>query len=121
MALYFSYRDHDASFHWFAHFYAGASAALVVMALVARRRARPARFPLLWIVAAHLYAMFPDLLFLEGTPHQHWMDVFLGHITIHYIPGGNLTLLAIFMTSLALYLAVISRPADGDAAATITA
>ncbi len=35
VGLYASYRGHDARFHWFTHFFVGASAALVVMAVVA--------------------------------------------------------------------------------------
>jgi len=119
IGLYLSYHDHDAGFHRFAHFYAGASAALLLMSLVAWRQRRPVRFPLLWIVAAHVYAMFPDLLFVAGIPHQPWMVVFLGHITIHYIPGANLTLFAIFMASFAVCLGVISRGAGAGADATM--
>lgn len=119
IGLYLSYRDHDAGFHWFAHFYTGASTALLVMSLVAWRHQRAVRLPLLWIVAAHVYAMFPDLLFVAGVPHQHWMDVFLGHITVHYIPGANLTLFAIFMASLAVYLGALSRSSGAGAAATM--
>lgn len=119
IALFLSYRDHDAEFHWFAHFYVGASVALLLMSLVAWRRARPVRFPLFWIIGVHVCAMFPDLLFLGGIPHQHWMDVFLGHITVHYIPGANLTLFVIFMASFAVYLGAISRISDAGAAATM--
>ncbi|HEX2242863.1 MAG TPA: hypothetical protein VHK27_06350 [Gammaproteobacteria bacterium] len=62
--LYASYRHHDARFHWFLHFLVGASAALLLMALIAWRRRAAAPFPLLWILAGHLFAMTPDFLFL---------------------------------------------------------
>ncbi len=107
--IFLSYGSKDAGFHYLAHFFAGASAALLVMAVVAWRRGRPVRFPLLWIVIAHLFAMAPDFAFLDGAPHEHWMDVFLGHITIHFIPGANLTLFALFAGSLAAYLAILDR------------
>ena len=104
-----SYGAKDAGFHYLAHFFAGASFALLVMALVAWRRGRPVRLPLLWVILAHLFAMAPDFAFLDGAPHEHWMDVFLGHITIHFIPGANLTLFVVFAASLAVYLAVLDR------------
>ena len=109
--IFVSYGANDAGFHYLAHFFAGASAALLVMAVVAWRRGRPVRLPLLWIVLAHLFAMAPDFAFLDGSPHQHWMDIFLGHITIHFVPGANLTLLAAFAASLAVYLVVLDRQA----------
>lgn len=46
VGLYLSYRGHDARFHWFTHFFVGASAALVVMAALASRRRRPVPYPL---------------------------------------------------------------------------
>jgi len=117
--LYVSYRAHDARFHWFVHFFAGASLALVLMAAVAARTRRPVRFPLLWPVLGHLVAMFPDFLFNLGFAHQRWMDVFAGHITVHYVPGRNVTWYAAFLASLALYLTVLDRrvPAEKDAPA----
>ncbi len=94
---------------YLAHFFAGASFALLAMSVVAWRRGRPVRLPLLWIILAHLFAMAPDFAFLDGAPHEHWMDVFLGHITIHFIPGANLTLFIVCAGSLALYLAALDR------------
>ncbi|MBJ7608868.1 MAG: hypothetical protein JF887_05490 [Candidatus Dormibacteraeota bacterium] len=115
--IFLSYGDKDAGFHYLAHFFAGASAALLVMSVVAWRRGRPVRFPLLWVIAAHLFAMAPDFAFLDGAPHAHWMDIFFGHITIHFIPGANLTLLLVFAGSLAVYLAVLDHIARMEAAA----
>lgn len=78
--LYASYRHHDARFHWFLHFLVGASAALLLMALIAWRRRAAAPFPLLWILAGHLFAMTPAILFLFfSIIHRGWMDVFLLH------------------------------------------
>jgi hypothetical protein len=39
--LYRSYLEGDGSFHWFTHFFAGASVALGIMTLAALRRGRP--------------------------------------------------------------------------------
>lgn len=107
--LYASYRGHDARFHWFTHFFVGASVALVAMAAVAGRSRRPVPLPLVWIFLAHVVAMFPDFLFTAGIAHERWMDVFLGHITTHFITGRNLTWFLVFLAALGTYLAVLAR------------
>jgi len=43
--------------------------------------------------------MAPDLLFRAGVPHEEWMNLFLGHIWVHYIPGGNASWLAIALAA----------------------
>lgn len=107
--LYLSYRGHDARFHWFTHFFIGASAALLIMALVALRTRRPVPLPFVWLLLGHVVAMFPDFLFRAGTAHYHWMDVFLGHLSSHFVPGRNLTWYVVFLTSLGTYLVVLDR------------
>ena len=107
--LYMAYRTHEARFHWFTHFFAGSALALLVMAAVAYRTRRPALFPLIWPILGHLYAMFPDFLFTAGIAHQRWMDLFLGHISTHFVPGRNLTWYGVFLLALAVYLAVLDR------------
>lgn len=110
VALYRSYQGHDTRFHWFTHFFVGAGFALVVMAGVSWRTGRPVRRPVLWMVAGHLYAMAPDLAFSAArVPHHRWMNIFLGHISSHFTPGGNLTWLVVFLTCLAGYLTVVDR------------
>ena len=109
--LYASYRGHDARFHWFTHFFAGAGVALLAMATVAFRARRPVPAPLLWPVLGHVIAALPDVLFLAGIAHQRWMDVFLGHLSSHYMPGRNWTWYAIFLGSLAVYLWLLHRAA----------
>ncbi len=115
VALYASYRGHDARFHWFTHFFVGASAALAVMALVAAARARPVALPLVWVLAGHLFTMAPDFAFAAGAAHRRWMDVFLGHVSTHFVPGRNWTWYAVFLASLGLYLVVLDS-ATGDIA-----
>ena len=115
-ALYASYRGHDARFHWFTHFFVGASVALVAMAVVAARTSWPVPVPLVWPFLAHMVAMFPDFLFTAGVAHRRWMDVFLGHITTHFVPGRNLTWFVVFLRSLGAYLAVLAHlPSDQSA------
>jgi len=107
--LYAAYRVHEARFHWFTHFFAGASVALLIMSAVAYRTRRPVRFPLLWPILGHLIAMFPDLLFSAGIAHERWMEVFLGHLSTHFVAGRNVTWFVVFLACLALYLAVLDR------------
>ena len=107
VGLYVSYRGHDARFHWFTHFFVGATAAFSVMMLVAGVRRRPVPLPLVWLLAGHLVAMAPDLAFVAGVAHQPWMDVFLGHISSHYVPGHNWTWYGVFLAALAAYLLVV--------------
>lgn len=117
IGLYFSYRFHDARFHWFTHFFVGSSAALVVMSVIAWRHRRPVPYPLIWPVTGHLVAMFPDFLFTAGIAHYWWMDAFLGHISTHFVPGRNLTWYLVFLTALGLYLLVASRASTRNARA----
>lgn len=107
--LYASYSRLDAPFHWSTHVLVGSSLALAVMALEAARTRRPAPLPLVWPVLGHLYAMVPDFLFAAGTAHQRWMDIFLGHISTHFVPGRNLTWYAVFLLALAACLAVLDQ------------
>jgi len=107
IALYASYQGEDGRFHWFTHFFVGAAFALVVMTLVAKRTARPVRLPLVWLLVGHLVAMAPDFAFLEGMAHGRWMDVFLAHVSSHYVSGRNWTWYAVFLTALAAYLVVV--------------
>lgn len=109
IGLYLSYQGHDARFHWFTHFFVGTSAALLVMAVRTLRSRRPVSYPFVWPVAAHLVAMTPDLLFAAGKAHETWMDLFLGHVSSHYVPGRNLTWYAVFLVCLAGYLFAVDR------------
>lgn len=110
VALYLSYRGHEASFHWFTHFFVGSAVALLVMSAVALRTRRPVPVPLVWPLLGHLYAMFPDFLFTGGqTAHQRWMDVFLGHISTHFMPGRNATWYAVLLAAAAFYLGIVHR------------
>lgn len=107
--LYLSYQAEDATFHWFTHLFVGASAALLVMAVIVARTRRPVRLPLLWPVLGHLAAALPDALFSRGIAHERWMDLFLGHVSAHALPGRNLSWYALFLAVVAIYLAALWR------------
>ena len=109
IALYVSYRGHDARFHWFTHFFVGSAAALVVMTALAARTSRPVSYPLIWPLLGHLVAAVPDFFFQAGVAHRRWMDVFLGHISSHFTPGRNITWFVVFLAALAGYLIVVDR------------
>ena len=109
LGLYLSYRSHDARFHWATHFLVGATAATLGMALYAALRDKPPPDPELWLLGAHLFAMFPDFLFEAGIPHEWWMEVFLLHIRSHFVPGRNVFWLLTFLAVLGGYLVVLDR------------
>ncbi len=52
--------------------------------------------------------MSPDFVFAGGMAHERWMDLFLGHISTHFVPGRNLTWFVAFLVALAAYLAVLA-------------
>lgn len=116
VSLYISYQAHEARFHWFTHFFVGSSVALMAMSAFVMVTRRPARVPLIWPVAAHVFAIIPDFLFTAGVAHQRWMNVFLGHLAGHFVPGRNWTWYAVFLVSLGIYLALIGLIASSSGA-----
>lgn len=109
LLLFRSYVHHEAGFHWATHFLVGLTAAAIVNAIWLALKGAPARGQLLWVLGLHLYAMFPDLLFSPGLiPHNGWMDVFLGHISSHYVPGGDATWLLVAVLASGAYAALLS-------------
>lgn len=67
--------------------------------------------PVRWAVAGQLVSIVPDLLFVVlRIPHAQWMDVFIGHITIHLVPAPLLVALTVFLLgSSAWFAAVVLR------------
>ncbi len=109
IALYASYSAHDARFHWATHFLVGlAFASLVLLFRLLVTGAPGPRLLLPMVLAFHLYAMLPDLLFRGGVPHYRWMDVFLGHVAAHYLPGGDGSWLVIALTCLGLHVGALT-------------
>ena len=111
LALYNSYATHEARFHWATHFLVGLTVAALWRALFLLVAARPTRFQILSILGFHLWAMWPDIIFrAPGIPHYHWMDwLALGHISSHYMPGGDTTWLIIALTAAGGYALLLSR------------
>lgn len=101
--LYRTYTGHDAAFHWSTHFLVAVIATATWHAVYLRWRGRPAPAQLLTVVGFHLVAMTPDLLFRTGVAHERWMDVFLGHVSSHYVPGGDRTWLALAVLAVLAY------------------
>ncbi|HEV2087876.1 MAG TPA: alpha/beta hydrolase [Cryptosporangiaceae bacterium] len=107
--LFGSYAGHDARFHWATHFLVGLIAAAVWLSVYLLVAARPAPGQLMAVLGWHLVAMTPDLLFRLGDPHERWMDVFLGHVSAHYLPGGDDTWLVLALLALTGYIWLLTR------------
>lgn len=99
----------DSAFHWGAHFLVAVALSAVVLCTYLLVAGRPAPGQLLTILGLHLYAMFPDLLFRWGIPHARWMNVFAGHIAVHYLPGGDRSWLAVAVLAVAGYVLLLAR------------
>lgn len=117
LLLYHFYFAHEARFHWFTHFFVGAGVALLVMSAVTWNTRRPVPLPLVWPLLGHVLAMFPDFLFEAGIAHRRWMDVFLGHLSTHFVPGRNWTWYGVFLACLATYLLVLDRRGSAEPSA----
>ena len=106
--IYRSYSGYDALFHYSTHLLVGVLAAAVVLLGYLLLMGRPAPGQVLIVLGAHLVAMAPDVLFRGGIPHDAWMDVFLGHVASHFIPGGDETWLVLALLAYGAYLAVLA-------------
>lgn len=109
IGLFSSYSGHDARFHWATHFLVGLIAALVWLSAYLLIAAKPAPGQLIVVLLFHLFAMTPDLLFRTDIPHYRWMDVFLGHVSAHYLPDGDDSWLALALIALAGYAWLLCR------------
>ncbi|MGI8535795.1 MAG: hypothetical protein ACR2K2_04695 [Mycobacteriales bacterium] len=110
LVLYASYAAHDARFHWATHFLVGLIAAALWQSVHLLLAARPGRRQLATIVVFHLWAMWPDLLFRVGEPHEYWMDwLALGHVSSHYLPGGDNSWLALGLLAAGGYAVLLQR------------
>lgn len=109
------YGAYDSSFHWAAHFLVAVIVTMVWLASYLLLTARPARGQVLLVLPVHLFAMFPDLLYRgANVPHADWSDLFLLHVQVHYLPGGDrswvcLAALAVSAYSLVLFRWVAAR------------
>lgn len=108
IVLFRAYGAFDSAFHWGAHFLVAVALSAVVLCTYLLVAGRPAPGQLLTVLALHLYAMFPDLLFRWGMPHATWMNVFAGHIAVHYLPGGDRSWLAVAVLAVAGYVLLLA-------------
>ncbi|MGB9377781.1 MAG: hypothetical protein WCB04_09755 [Mycobacteriales bacterium] len=107
--VFFAIQSHDPRAGWLTHLFIGGTVALVAMMVWLVEERRPVPLLPLWLLAGHLFAVFPDLLFAIGIAHRKWMDAFLGHLSSGRVPGGNLVWYAVFLLALAAYLTVDVR------------
>lgn len=108
--LFERYGAHEASFHWFTHLYVGGAAALLVLSGLTLLRRRESPYPAVWVVVGHVAALVPDLLYtLRDMAHRPWMDIFLGHLSTHFVPGRNATWFAVFTLAVAAYVLNVER------------
>lgn len=97
-----------AALHGLIECFVGGAVGLLVASTVLLARGQPVRRP--WhvafavIVTGHALAAVPDVLFVLGTPHENWMNLFLGHVSAVDFPGGSWGLLVVFLAALAAYL-----------------
>lgn len=109
LVLYASYNAHDAQFHWATHFLVAlAFASLVLLVRLLVTGVPGPRLLLPAVLGLHLVAIAPDLLFRAGVPHYPWMNVFLGHVAVHYLPGHDGTWLVIALTALGLFVGALT-------------
>ncbi|MDQ6650304.1 MAG: hypothetical protein M3Z02_09340 [Actinomycetota bacterium] len=91
-----AYIGRGTSWHLLLHSSIGAGMGLAVGALVSAARSRPVP-GLGWAVLGQLVSILPDVAFLYlRLPHQGWMDVFVGHISIHTAPQPLLVGMGVF-------------------------
>lgn len=110
LGLYASYASHDARFHWATHFLVGLLLTALWQSVHLLVAARPARGQLATILGFHLWAMWPDLLFRVGVPHYRWMDwLALGHVHVHYLPGGDTSWLILALLAVGGYVVLLTR------------
>jgi pimeloyl-ACP methyl ester carboxylesterase len=113
IGLYASYASHDARFHWATHFLVALLLTALWQSVHLLVAARPARGQLLTILVLHLWAMWPDLAFRTGVPHYRWMDwLALGHIQVHYLPGGDSSWLVLALLGVGGYVLLLTRWVD---------
>jgi uncharacterized membrane protein YeaQ/YmgE (transglycosylase-associated protein family) len=103
------YDDRGERSHWLTHLLVGAVVGMLALSFWVRARGRaPAPMvgvPAVVVVvaAAQLLGSIPDLLEAAGWGQGRWMDVFLGSVSAHYAPAGNLTWAALTVAATVTY------------------
>lgn len=87
--LFRRYDAEQARFHWSTHYLVALAFSSLVLLTRLWVTGRPGpRYILLTLLAFHVYANVPDLMFSEDSAHSQWQNVFLGHIAEHYPPAA---------------------------------
>ena len=107
------YDDRGERTHWLTHLLVGAVVALLALTFWVRARRRAPRpvfgVPAVVVVvaAAQLVGTTPDLLEGIGLRQGRWMDVFLGSVSAHHTPAGNLTWAALTAAAALTYASAL--------------
>lgn len=86
--------------HFLLHTLAGWDIALLGLLIAGYIGRPPARWDGLAPLALALWANMPDLLYIQGTYHRDWMDLFLFHIAFDEILPLSLPVLALLWLAL---------------------
>ena len=104
--FYRQYAHRSAEFHFWVHGLFGAALGILVLTVWQLSRPHKPTTVSAWEAGAigHLYSAVPDILFIAvGVLHMYWMDVFALHISLHFVHQPILTMLGLFLLSLAAY------------------
>lgn len=107
--------------HWLTHLLVGAVVGLLGLTFWVRARGRSrgswAGVPasLVVVVSAQMLGTIPDLVKGAGLRQGRWMDVFLGSVSAHHAPMGNLTWAVLAVGSALSYVSTVRafRPPPG--------
>jgi hypothetical protein len=108
------YLAFGALFHLYVHGLLGVGLALAGHAAWRARRPGGAGAPELLGVAlaGHIASAVPDVLFLTAEiPHAAWMDVFVAHISIHFVPAPLALTFAVLAAGVAAQVARVAGAA----------
>ena len=90
------YQIHGTSWHFLVHSMIGVGLGLSAAAFWSARRHEAAN-PWIWGIVGQLISVLPDFIFIIlRMPHDPWMDVFVGHISIHTSPAPLIVSLILF-------------------------
>ena len=94
--LQHQYQIHGTSWHFLVHSMIGVGLGLSAATFWTAHK-RQAANPWVWGLVGQLVSMLPDFMFIIlRMPHDPWMDVFVGHISIHTSPAPLIVSLVVF-------------------------